>query len=363
MLDIFRPELVKSNAYNVPPLVEGIIKLDAMENPYAFPEKLKPLWLDRLQQADLNRYPNGTHEQLVDLIHKKLDISDSHNILLGNGSDEIISMISTSLPIGSSVFIPTPTFSMYQISALFAHLQVERCPLDSNFEISRSLWFDQLNRSEPSLIWLSYPNNPTGNLFDESLIEETLTRFPHTLVVLDEAYHPFAKKTWASRLNDFKNMLVLRTLSKLGLAGIRLGYLAGHVDLMTQINKVRPPYNVNTLTAITAELALENYHLFEEQTERMVVDRDLLYQRLNQISALRVFSSQANFILFRVNDKNPQKASLLADYLYDHHIVIKNLSHLDGLHNCLRVSIGTSQENDYFYQTLVSGLATLAVSA
>jgi histidinol-phosphate aminotransferase len=357
----FSPELAQINAYPISDAT-GFIKLDAMENPYPFPPELMHQLAERLVNTALNRYPDNQFSELNTLVYQKLRIPNSSKLIFGNGSDELITLITQSITTPNAcVLAPSPSFVMYRFNALLNRVRFLEFELNSNdFSIEKTCFLNLIQQEKPSLIWLAYPNNPTGQLFDDQLIEQVLRLAPDSLVILDEAYQPFAEHTWSTRLPEFENLLVLRTLSKLGLAGIRFGYLAGHDSVISQINKLKPPYNINVLTKATAELALEHYDLFRAQTDQINRDRAQLFEQLSKIDQLQVFESHANFLLFRIKSTNN-----LADHIYqrlknDFRILIKNVStQAPILHNCLRVSIGTAQENQLFLTALHQIMSTL----
>jgi len=342
------PEILQLSAYHVADH-QGFIKLDAMENPYTWDLQVIEKWLAILQTAPLNRYPDAGTRDLKKQLKKVMQVPDNVNIILGNGSDELIQMLILTLNGKNKVLLaPEPTFVMYRLLAQIIGMQYVGVPLQANdFSLDLPAMLSAIETYQPALIFLAYPNNPTGNAFTINEIESIL-QTSSGVVVVDEAYAPFADNTFMPRLTDYPNLLVMRTVSKLGLAGLRLGLLAGHPDWLVQIDKTRLPYNINVLTQLTAHFALNHYPMFQAQTERIKKDRENLLNKLNQLSNVQVFSSQANFILFRVPDANA-----VFSELKNKGILIKNL---DGSHhllnNCLRVTVGTPQENLAFLSAM-----------
>lgn len=353
---LFRKEILNMSAYKVAE-AKNLIKLDAMENPYSWPDNIKQQWLDELKNCPINRYPDPEARQLASTLKATNEIPDQFGILLGNGSDEIIQLLLMALPSDAHVLAPSPGFVMYQQVALSLGLTYHAVPLKAeNFALDLTAMLDVIKQHQPSVIFLAYPNNPTGNLFNAKDIE-TIIKSSSGLVVVDEAYAPFANATFIKQLTKYSNLLVMRTVSKLGLAGLRLGYIAGSKEIIEQLNKIRLPYNINSLTQVTAEFALNNPDLFKQQTEQICVDRTFVLEQLNEISGITAFNSSANFILFKTG-KN--QANIIFEGLKDRGILIKNLSAQGGLlTDCLRVTIGKPEENKAFIKSLSETCITL----
>jgi len=344
-----RPEVRAINAYHVPNPGQ-LIKLDAMENPYSWPDALREKWLALIKSAAINRYPDPGAGALKSALRKSLALPGDYSILLGNGSDELIQMIAMAVAAPERVVMaPEPSFVMYQMIALMVGMRYEGVKLTANFELDRDAMLAAINEYQPALVFLAYPNNPTGNLFDKNIIAEIL-RACEGLVVVDEAYFPFAGSTLMDWLHQYPNLLVMRTVSKMGLAGLRLGYLVGNEKWLQHIDKMRLPYNINVLTQLSAQFALENIDAFNAQTRQICEDRETLYQQLCEMEGLQVFPSQANFILFRVSGSSSQE---VFEQLKQQGVLIKNLGNQPGLlKDCLRVTVGTLQENEQFLKAL-----------
>lgn len=333
----------------------GLIKLDAMENPYQWPAEITEQWLEKLRHCQLNRYPDPDAKQLEAIVRKLNQIPAQFDILFGNGSDELIQILLMALPPNSCILAPEPSFVMYRQIAQSLALNYYGIPLmPDSFELDLPAMLDTIEQHQPSMVFLAYPNNPTANLFDKSFIINVLEASPG-LVIIDEAYAPFADATFINDLDQYENLLVMRTLSKLGLAGIRLGFLVGSSKFIEQFNKIRLPYNINILTQHSAEFALTHQALFTEQTQKICQDRTALIDSLNAFPEIKVFKSAANFILFRAP---PDKATPIFSSLRDQGILIKNLSPQKGLlTDCLRVTVGKPEENMAFISALKNALA------
>ncbi len=351
-----RPEIRALNAYHVPD-PGRLIKLDAMENPYTWPAYLRGEWLEMLQCVPMNRYPDPGAAELKAQMRQAFDIPAEMALLLGNGSDELIQLIAMAVQgPGRSVLAPEPSFSMYKMIATFVGMDYVGVPLRADdFSLDMAAMLAAIESHQPAVIFLAYPNNPTGNLFDEKDVEAIL-KAAQGIVVLDEAYTSFADGSFMSRLGEFDNLLVMRTVSKMGLAGLRLGLLAGPAAWLGEFDKLRLPYNINVLTQASARLALTYVDIFEQQTAQIRKDREKLMQALVAMEGVEAFPSAANFILLRV----PQgRAQSIFDGIKSRGVLIKNL---DGasplLADCLRVTVGRPQENQLFLRALKASLAS-----
>ena len=335
--DLVRPEILALAAYHVAPS-EGMVKLDAMENPYPLPPALRRELGEVLARVDLNRYPDPSAPKLRELLARKMAVPAGMELLLGNGSDDLIQVLSLALARrGAAVMFPAPTFVMYSMNAVFSGMRAVPVPLREDFSFDAGAFIERMGAEKPALVFLAYPNNPTGVLYPEKDVLEVIRACPG-LVVVDEAYHAFAGKSFMPRLPEFPNLLVLRTVSKLGLAGIRLGYLAGRPEWIAQFNKVRQVYNVNVLTHAAALFVLERLEVLEEQAALIRKDREELKKELVGLKGMQVFPSAANFFLVRVPD-----ADRTYEALRRQGVLVRNLH--PALKNCLRITVGTPDEN------------------
>lgn len=336
---VVRSDVQNISAYPVSDS-KGFIKLDAMENPFEFPPHLHAGLMQRLQQVALNRYPRPAYTELKDKLRATYAIPNDCGIILGNGSDELIDIITKACASdGAVILAPAPGFVMYQASAMQMRVQFVGVDLLPSLELDMPAMRAAIAKHKPAVIYLAYPNNPTGNCYSTAQIEEILHLAPG-LVVIDEAYQPFAIDTWMSRLPEFPQAVVMRTVSKWGLAGIRLGYMAGHTDWINQFEKLRPPYNINVLTESAALYCLDHEAVFAQQAAVLRAERELLFVALKQLPSAQPFPSRANFITTRFADGPSQFSRLKADG-----ILVKDLSKMHPLlANCLRLTVGSPSE-------------------
>ena len=338
--DLVREEVLALTAYHVGEAA-GMLKLDAMENPYALPLPLRREIADLVAGAALNRYPNPQAPELKARLRQTMAIPAAFDILLGNGSDELIHIMVQALARpGAVVLAPEPTFVMYRIYALLNRMHYVEVPLAPDFTLDCARLLAAIDEHQPAIIFIAYPNNPTGNLYPESDVLRILQAAPG-LVVLDEAYHAFAQKSFMRRLAEHPNLVVMRTLSKIGMAGLRLGYAAGSPAWIGEFDKVRPPYNVNVLTQLVAERLLAHGDVLAEQAAAICAERGRLRAELERVHGVTPFASDANFLLVRVPDAGKVFAGMK-----QRGVLVKNLhgSHL-LLTQCLRVTVGTADEN------------------
>jgi len=345
---LVREEIRALQAYHVVP-PEGLIKLDAMENPYRLPEPLAAEMGARLASVAVNRYPDPTGRALKARLREAMGVPAAHDILLGNGSDEILQIIALALARpGAVALAPEPGFAMYRLSAIAAGMRYVGVPLAADFSLDEPAFLGALETHRPALTWIAYPNNPSGNLFSRAAIERILEAAPG-LVVVDEAYYAFAGgATWMPEAGH-ENLIVVRTVSKLGLAGLRLGCAIGPREWLDEFEKLRLPYNVNVLSAAAGDLLLAHRAVLEEQTRRIVEDRGRLEEALDAIGVER-FPSAANFILVRVAD-----APRAFEGLRERGILVRTFH---GTHpllaHCLRLTVGTPDENRRLIEALRS---------
>lgn len=343
---VVREAIRALSAYHVPPAGD-YVKLDAMENPYPLPPGLREAWLEVLRDAELNRYPDASAGALKEALRTAFDIPAGAAILLGNGSDEIIQMIET--VVDGPVAAPEPTFVMYDMVARFLDKPFVGVPLGGDFRLDPDAMCEAVRCHRPAVVFLAYPNNPTGNLFDEDAVRSIVEAAPG-LVVIDEAYHVFAGRTLMPWIESYPNVLVMRTLSKLGLAGLRLGFAAADPAWIGELDKVRLPYNVGVLTQRSTLFALEHLDVFTAQAEDIKTERARVRDVLNG-AGYHCFPSDTNFILFHCRDRN---ADHVFQSLLNGGVLIKNLNHSHpALAGCLRVTIGTPEENDRFLKALL----------
>lgn len=348
-----RPEIRALNAYHVSP-ASDYIKLDAMENPYRWPESMVDEWLKLVKEVELNRYPDPSASALKSSLRESMQVPDEADILLGNGSDELIQMIIMALAgKAQTVLSVEPSFVMYDMVTTYAGMQYASVPLNDDFSLDVNNFLTAIEKHTPAIIFIAYPNNPTGNLFNRDDLQKIIDAAPG-IIVIDEAYHAFADDSFMNEAGSIDNLLVMRTVSKMGLAGLRLGLLAGKAEWLAEFDKLRLPYNLNVLTQATAQFALSHQQILDEQTAIIRQTRENLIAELSKIESLQVYPSQANFILFRTATG---EADIIFNKLKEAGILIKNLSPAGGaLQDCLRVTVGRPAENDAFINALVKAI-------
>ena len=351
-----RGDVQSMHAYAVQPSA-GLVKLDAMENPFALPETLQDELGTRLGRVAINRYPGASVADVVAALSAHVGLPAGCRLMLGNGSDELIDMLSVACDVpGAQVLAPVPGFVMYELSARLHGLGFVGVPLTPAFELDAEAMLAAIRAHRPALTYLAYPNNPTGNFFDEAALEAIVQAVGEQggFVVFDEAYQPFSSRTWLPRLAEpgQSHVLVMRTLSKFGLAGLRMGYLCGAAALIEEIDKVRPPYNVGVLNAEATLFALEHAQEYDRQAAVLRAQRERLQQALRALPGVTAFPSEANMVLVRVPDSARAFQGMKA-----RGVLVK---HVAGLHpllaNCLRLTVGTPEENDLMLAALRESL-------
>jgi histidinol-phosphate aminotransferase len=344
------------HAYAVQPSA-GLVKLDAMENPFALPAELQAELGRRLGAVAINRYPGARIDDLKAALAQHIGLPEGCALMLGNGSDELIALLALACDLpGATVLAPLPGFVMYEMSAKLQGLRFVGVPLTPDFELDGPAMLAAIREHRPAITYIAYPNNPTANLFDDAVIDQLVDAVGEVggLLVFDEAYQPFAARSRLAQAGQAPHVLVMRTLSKFGLAGIRLGYLVGTAALIGELDKVRPPYNVSVLNAEVALFALEHADEYARQAALLRAERERLLDTLATLpGVLRVWPSQANMILIRVADA----ASTFAG-MKQRGLLIKNVSALHPLlANCLRLTVGTPEENARMIEALAAATA------
>ena len=348
---LLRSDVQGMHAYAVQPSA-GLVKLDAMENPHRLSAQLQRELGERLGAVALNRYPGGRIEELKQALRQHARLPAGFDLVLGNGSDELISLLAMACDVpGATVLAPAPGFVMYGMSAQLQGLKFVPVDLTPDFELDERAMLAAIAQHKPSIIYLAYPNNPTANLWDDGVIERIVEAAPG-LVVIDEAYQPFASRSYIDRLARHDHVLLMRTLSKFGLAGVRIGYMMGPEQLVAQVDKVRPPYNVSVLNAEAALFALEHADVFDEQAAQLRSERTKLLAALAGMSRLKAWRSDANMVLVRVPD-----ADRAFEGMKSRGVLVKNVSRMHPLlANCLRLTVGTADENAQMLAALQASL-------
>jgi histidinol-phosphate aminotransferase len=349
-----RQDVASMHGYAIQPSA-GLVKLDAMENPFRLPPQLQHELGERLGRVAINRYPVQSTADVVAALSKFVELPAGCKMILGNGSDELIDMLSVACDVpGATLLAPLPGFVMYQMSAQLRGLNFAGVPLTADFELDEAAMLAAIEVHRPALTYIAYPNNPTANLFDERVVERIVAAVgaQKGLVVFDEAYQPFSSRSWLPKLGAHDHVLVMRTLSKFGLAGVRLGYLCGAAALIDEVDKVRPPYNISVLNAEATLFALEQADEYAHQAAVLRSERARVSAQLAALSGVSVFPSEANMILVRVPD-----AKQCFEGMKSRGVLVK---HIAGLHpllaNCLRLTVGGPEENDALIQALKASL-------
>jgi len=348
---LLRADVQGMHAYAVQPSA-GLLKLDAMENPHRLSPALQRELGERLGAVALNRYPGQRIDVLKEALRRHAQVPDGFGLVLGNGSDELISLLAMACDLpGATIVAPAPGFVMYALSAQLQGLRFVPVDLTPDFELDEAAMLDAVAQHKPSIVYLAYPNNPTANLWDDAVIERIVQAAPG-LVVIDEAYQPFASRSYLDRLARHDHVLLMRTLSKFGLAGIRIGYLVGRSALVAEIDKVRPPYNVSVLNAEAALFALEHADVFDAQAAELRRERGRLLEALAAMPQVKAWRSDANMVLVRVHD-----AARAFEGMKGRGVLVKNVSRMHPLlANCLRLTVGTADENTQMLAALQASL-------
>jgi len=359
-----RQDIVSMHAYAIQDS-KGMVKLDAMENPHRLPAKLQAELGQRLGALALNRYPDGRVNDLRKALADYAGMPEGFDIMMGNGSDELISLLAMAcdvpVPAGGKkpvILAPLPGFVMYAMSAQLQGLDFVGVPLTADFELDAPAMLAAIAQHQPAIIYLAYPNNPTANLWDAADMARVVAAGAQvgSIVVIDEAYQPFSSRTYLDviRANPAANahVLLMRTLSKFGLAGVRLGYMMGTKALIAEVDKVRPPYNISVLNYECALFALEHQEVFAAQALDIRTQRATLLEALRQLPGVHAWNSDANMVLIRVPD-----AQRVFDGLKARGVLVKNVSKMHPLlTHCLRVTVGTAQENTRLLSALAESL-------
>ncbi|MFC5500453.1 histidinol-phosphate transaminase [Caenimonas terrae] len=348
---LIRQDIQSMHAYAIQPSA-GLIKLDAMENPHRLSPELQAQLGRRLGTLALNRYPAGQVDDLRAALAKYAGMPDGFDIMLGNGSDELISLVAMACDVpGASILAPLPGFVMYAMSAQLQGLKFTGVDLTPDFGLDEPAMLAAIAEQRPSIIYIAYPNNPTANLWDDAVIDRIIAAAPG-LVVIDEAYQPFSSRSYIDRLARHSHVLLMRTMSKFGLAGVRIGYMMGPKALIAQFDKVRPPYNISVLNCEAALFALEHAGVFAAQAGELRKERSRIQAALAALPGVKAWPSDANMILARFPD-----AQRTFDGLKAHGVLVKNVSRMHPLlANCLRLTVGTEGENTQLLSALKASL-------
>ncbi|MBP6484184.1 MAG: histidinol-phosphate transaminase [Rhodoferax sp.] len=349
-----RQDVQSMHAYAIQDSI-GMVKLDAMENPHRLPAELQQALGRRLGALALNRYPDGRVNDLRHALAAYAHMPEGCDIMLGNGSDELISLLAMACDVAKDpvtgrkpvILAPLPGFVMYAMSAALQGLDFVGVPLTADFALDTNGMLEAIARHQPAIVYLAYPNNPTANLWEPDAMDRVVAAAGEagSLVVVDEAYQPFSSRTYLDAIRARPaaqtHVLLMRTLSKFGLAGVRIGYMMGQKSLIAEIDKVRPPYNISVLNYECALFALEHADVFAQQAAELRAQRTRLLNELRSMAGVKAWDSDANMVLVRVPD-----AQKTFDGLKARGVLVKNVSKMHALlAQCLRLTVGTADEN------------------
>ncbi|MFM1979444.1 MAG: hypothetical protein RLZ68_709 [Pseudomonadota bacterium] len=373
-----RQDVQSMHAYAIQDSV-GMVKLDAMENPHRLPPALQAELGQRLGALAFNRYPDGRVNDLRRALAAHADMPQGFELMLGNGSDELISLLALACDVPTvpgaakpAVLAPLPGFVMYAMSAQLQGLDFIGVPLTPNFALDVPTMVRAIETRQPAIVYLAYPNNPTAHLWDAGDMAQVIAaaKTAGSIVAVDEAYQPFSSRTYLDVIranpSEHSHVLLMRTMSKFGLAGVRLGYMMGAKELIAQVDKVRPPYNISVLNYECALFALAHQDVFAAQAQDIREQRARLIGTLRATPGLTVFESDANMILVRIEggqnntpDSMPEadRAQKVFDGMKARGVLVKNVSKMHPLlAHCLRLTVGTFDENSKMIVALQESL-------
>lgn len=349
---MLRPSVLDLKPYTVEDIPHKI-KMDANENPYDIPFSIKSEIAEEIFRLKFNRYPDPYARELREALANDLNVK-INQVIVGNGSDELINYIISAFGgQDATVIYPTPTFSIYGITAKLLETKIVEVPLSDSFDILSDKVISAMKASKRSIVFIAYPNNPTGNCFSTPAMMDIIDKSESSIIVFDEAYYEFCRRTFIELCKERKNIIVLRTFSKAcSLAGIRVGYMVASEEVINEIMKVKLVFNLNSLSQRIALIALKHKGEMMKYIDKILEERDRLANELSKISYVRPFKSDANFILFRVKD-----VEMVSQNLLGKGILVRNFKGNEILKDCLRVTIGKPEENNAF----ISALSQLSV--
>jgi histidinol-phosphate aminotransferase len=351
--DLVKPAVTQLQAYD-PHTRPGHVKLDANEHPFTLPATLREAVLRALDGVPIQRYPDPTAERLRGTLAKRLGVTPEM-LLLGNGSDELVQMVlmACGAP-GATVLTPTPTFSMYRLGALMLDQRIVEVALTSEWELDLPPLLAAIEREQPRVIFVVNPNNPTANCSEPAALRQLIEAAPG-VIVIDEAYYEFSAQTVLPWLKAFPHLIVFRTLSKVGMAGLRVGILAGNPALVREINKVRLPYNLNAYSQVAAEVVMQHWEMIAPEFQTVIRERERLRTRLAQLPGVTAFPSQANFLLAHFAAGGAE----VWEALGEQGILVRHFPGSLALQDCLRITVGTPAENDLLITALKAIIAAM----
>ena len=329
---------------------ENMIKLDAMEYPVdkSLRDVIKSLNINE-KEILLNRYPESHSQELEKIILDYFGLNSNFGVNFGNGSDELIQNICLAFSKkGNNVMVPSPSFSMYEKIISTVNLKYIPEYLNEDFDIKIDQMIKNISKYKPAIIFLACPNNPTSNLWDKDKIIQIIES-SESIVVIDEAYVDFCESSYIDLIEKYENLVILRTFSKIGFAGLRLGFMISNKEISSIINKIRLPFNINTVSLKIIINIFENFSIIKKNCQNIISLREKLYLDLSELRNIKVLKSSTNFLIFKTLNKSSDEIYKL---LKDSNILIKNLNNNSNLKNFLRVTVGTEEENNSFVSTL-----------
>lgn len=329
------------------------VNLSANENPSNLPHEVIDKLAELLPEFAFNRYPDPMATKLRQLIADANGL-EAANVLVGNGGDELIFdlLLAWGGP-GRKLLNMPPTFAMYEIDAHVTGTEIVSVPRRPDFSVDEVAVLERLKEGDIDAVFVSHPNNPTGNVQPETFLIDLL-KATDALVLVDEAYFEFSRHTMRPHMQRHRNLVILRTFSKaFSLAGLRVGYLLAHEDVITELTKVRQPYSVDQFSQWVAAMVFRERVVFEAQISDLIRQRDVIQHGLDQLPGVVVYPSEANFVLFRVE----HAAAVWRDLLHGHGVLVRDLSRAPYLEDCLRVSVGSPEENARFLKAMAEILS------
>jgi len=342
--DLFRSDLRDFKAYE-PSKNHYKVRLDANENYSNLPSEIRMKLAWAIENSIFNRYPDAAASEVCDL-YAGYAKTKSINVMAGNGSDECIQIIAnTFLNTGDKVAVQSPDFSMYGLYTKVAGGIPMEFPLGEGLKLDVEGFIKTVNEEKVKIVFLSNPNNPTGGIIEREDVINIIEGCS-CIVVIDEAYFEFYGQTIVDKIEEYENLIVLRTLSKVGLAAIRLGFLITGSILMGELKKVKPPYNVNAITQSIATVILKDPQIIYKNVKRIIIERKYLWEKLSNIHGIKLYSAKANFILIQTENVEKMKEGFL------HAGINVRSFNSTRLKNCLRITIGSRIENDYLLNNI-----------
>jgi len=355
----FRNNLKELRPYD-PHEVPYKVKLNANENPYGLPEEIVKEILKKAKNLKYSRYPNANAQRLSEIVSSSLGLT-SDNIVIGNGSDELIDYIIKAFSEkGRRIITPAPSFAMYKIYSFINNTNFIEIALEQdNFSLEEDKVLEEAKKADSSIIFIAYPNSPTGNYFaDDKIIK--IIEGSSCLVVVDEAYYEFGGKTFVPLLSRYNNLAILRTFSKaFSIASLRVGYLLANSEIIQEVRKVKSPFNVNSFSQLAAQVVFENKDILKDSMKKVIEEREKSIIRINELLPFKAYPSQTNFILVEVGSKensdsvynNLLKQGILVQTIYD--------SAFSSSRYFLRITVGNKEENDILIRGLKNCLKYL----